>query len=574
MNLVKLQDDLKMLPMAVLQSKAQGQDPQVPPWLATSVLNERMDAQKKAGLAQGAQGEQPSIAEQLNQKAGLMALQGQQQQQAQQQMMSQMAQAPQPTPEGVPQPEQQPQPQMMAQGGLARLPVDSRMFDYREGGIIGFQSRGEVPPVSASKERLPGESFADFRRRMFQLELQTEQAKNAAEEPAREAERQKRLAARGEENTIPPSPLFERKPLVLGTERPSPQATGSVFTPGSQSGLRPEQAPQAGLPSALPKPPTAPAAPRPRVAPPAPPPSGAAPPTGIQTALPQAPPAQSELEKLQMEALRNEPKAQTMDEARAERKAAGSELLNQPAGLAQLARLKQQQEQYEEGKKSRPMENWMRGLASAARGGIGGFGTAYLETAEGNRAADAAQSSYQDKVMTAVEAAQRGEATAEQKDLLASVQGSRTAQSEAARNRLTALGTARNTEAQTQTAGLDRASREKIAAAGDVTSLKIANIQAAATKLAAEGRLGSGEAKQTLAAARAQMDSVQKEIAELSKNAFIKANADRIKELRPQLDTLRKSIAALEGGGTMPPSPGAAPAAPALKYNPATGKIE
>ena len=75
MNLVKLQDDLKMLPMAALQSKAQGQDPQVPPWLATAVLNERMDAQKKAGMAQGAsQGEQPSIAEQLNQKAGLMAI--------------------------------------------------------------------------------------------------------------------------------------------------------------------------------------------------------------------------------------------------------------------------------------------------------------------------------------------------------------------------------------------------------------------------------------------------------------------------------------------------------------------
>jgi hypothetical protein len=142
-----------MLPMAVLQSKAQGQDPQVPPWLATAVLNERMDAQKKAGLAQGAKGDQPSIAEQINQKAGLMALQGQQQQQAQQQMMQQMAQAPQPAPAEVPQPEQQPQPQMMAQGGLARLNVNPRMFDYRAGGIISFQSQGAVPESDEDKEK-------------------------------------------------------------------------------------------------------------------------------------------------------------------------------------------------------------------------------------------------------------------------------------------------------------------------------------------------------------------------------------------------------------------------------------
>jgi len=79
-----------------------------------------------------------------------------------------------------------------------------------------------------------------------------------------------------------------------------------------------------------------------------------------------------------------------------------------------------------------------------------------------------------------------------------------------------------------------------------------------------------------LATARAQLDSVQKELTELSKNAFIKANAERIKELRPQLDSLRQAIAVLEGGGTMPERPGAATtkAAPVLKYNPATGKIE
>jgi hypothetical protein len=543
MNLNKRYNELLGIGRPALEPKAhnpKGYDPvsKTPSWLALAALNEIVASEEQAKLAQGAAtAPLPSVKEQLSQKAGLMALQGQQQQQAQQQMMSQMAQAPQPTPEGVPQPEQQPQPQMMAGGGLARLPVDSRMFDYREGGIIGFNGveSSDIPEAQA---------------------LDTQRVEAAA--------RAKKIKE-----------LQDKVKFLREAE--APQA--AQYEAELAALLQPPSRPAANIPTALPKavaPPVAPQpAPRPapRPAPPAQPPV-AAPPTGIQTALPQAPPAQSELEKLQMGALRNEPKAQTMDEARAERKAAGSELLNQPAGLAQLARLKQQQEQYTKSQADRPYERLMSVLGAGGRGGAGSMTSGYLSAMQNERGADAAQSSYQDKVMTAVEAAQRGEATAEQNALLAGMGSSRTAQAEAAGKRLTALGTARNTEAQTQTAGLDRASREKIAAAGDATSLKIANIQAAATKLAAEGRLGSGEAKQTLAAARAQMDSVQKEIAELSKNAFIKANADRIKELRPQLDTLRKSIAALEGGGTMPPSPGAAPAAPALKYNPATGKIE
>lgn len=499
MNLVKLQDDLKMLPMAVLQSKARGQDPQVPPWLATSVLNERMDAQKKAGLAQGAQGEQPSIAEQLNQKAGLMALQGQQQQQAQQQMMSQMAQAPQPAPEGVPQPEQQPQPQMMAQGGLARLPVNPRMFDYRAGGIIGFAGEGEVPPADEGSNldavKVQAEqAIANLRRYGLRQQQQDPEGYQRAQQAAQEAQQAVKNAMTQYQSSMEKSGMT--KPAFIG-QKPTPQATGSVFTPGSQSGLRPEP-PKAGLPAALPKPPEGnvqiPMSPElraamekdaaeqgitnpqfnfqgpkgstatltPQVAPALQPTQATTPaPTGIQTVLPQAAP--SELENMQMAALRKEPATRTMDDIRAERKAAGSELLNEPAGLAQLARLKQQQEQYEKGKEGRAKENWMRGLAAAARGGIGGFGTSYLETAESGRAADAAQSAYQDKVMTAVEAAQRGEATAEQNALLAGMGSSRTAQAEAAGKRLTGIGSAVTAEKQAQTAGLDRASREKVA---------------------------------------------------------------------------------------------------------------
>lgn len=164
MNLVQQQEALRTLPLPMLQMKAQGQDPSTPPWLAAAVLSERMAAQQKAGIAQGAaQGKQPSVVEQLEQKAGLMALQGQQQQQAQQQMMQQMAQAPQPAPEQVPQPEAQPEPeQMMARGGIARLPVDPRMFNYKEGGIIGFAGGGDINAALREFLRSVGMSASEF----------------------------------------------------------------------------------------------------------------------------------------------------------------------------------------------------------------------------------------------------------------------------------------------------------------------------------------------------------------------------------------------------------------------------
>jgi hypothetical protein len=166
---------------------------------------------------------------------------------------------------------------------------------------------------------------------------------------------------------------------------------------------------------------------------------------------------------MEMAALDERVKVPTAAEIKAERDQATPELLRTPAGLEQLARLKQQQEQYEEGKKSRPMENWMRGLASAARGGIGGFGTSYLETAEGNRAADAAQAAYQDKVMTAVDAMRRGEATDEQRFTLESVAKGRAAADADTSNRRSNIVSAAGNEAQRETARLNRESQEKIA---------------------------------------------------------------------------------------------------------------
>jgi hypothetical protein len=154
MNLVKAQALAKDLQIQDLQRYADGFDPRIiPPWLATGEIQSKMDLNKRMQMMQGAvQGEQPSVKEQIEQKAGLMAAQAMQQQQAQQQMAGQMAQRPGPAPANVPQPEPQPEPQpsMMARGGLASVPVN---FDFSGGGIVAFDDGGSSNKAETAEER-------------------------------------------------------------------------------------------------------------------------------------------------------------------------------------------------------------------------------------------------------------------------------------------------------------------------------------------------------------------------------------------------------------------------------------
>jgi hypothetical protein len=152
MNLVKAQELAKGMGPAELQKFADGFAPDlIPPWLATGEIQAQMQrAQKMRAMQGGVQGQQPSVKEQIEQKAGLMGLQ-----QAQQQMMQsqQMAQRPMggPVPENTPRPEMQPDAEMMmARGGLAKVPVS---FNYDGGGIVAFTSGGDVDSArEATKE--------------------------------------------------------------------------------------------------------------------------------------------------------------------------------------------------------------------------------------------------------------------------------------------------------------------------------------------------------------------------------------------------------------------------------------
>jgi hypothetical protein len=158
-------------------------------------------------------------------------------------------------------PPQMAQQQLPEQQGIGALPVQN-MQHMADGGIAGYADGGEFnyagssdgplmnmagggEPVVRMAEggiahfadtglvRLPNESFADFRRRNFEAELQAQQDKNLAETTAREAERQKYLAARGETNVVPPSPFFDRAPLSApsGSAAPAPASAAPASAP-------------------------------------------------------------------------------------------------------------------------------------------------------------------------------------------------------------------------------------------------------------------------------------------------------------------------------------------------------
>ena len=606
MNLVKLQDDLKMLPMAALQSKAQGQDPQVPPWLATAVLNERMDAQKKAGMAQGAAtGEQPSVVEQLNQKAGLMTLQGQQQQQAQQQMMQQMAQAPQPAPEGVPQPESQPEPQMMAQGGLAGLSVNPRMFEYKHGGIIGFAgpSGSDVPPVNPSKDRLPGESFADFRRRMFQLELQTEQAKNAAEDVAREAERQRRLAARGEANNIPPSPFFERQPLVLGTGKPTynqikPISTQPGGEPVGRGGLaaiapKPIPSPQPSGDEQIPMSPelraamekdaaeqgianpqfnfrgpkgsTATLTPQlaqPSAQPPAQPPAQA--PVGI-AALPPAkeydPIAMAKAAQAAFPMARKEP---SVDEQLATQKRFREASGAMPAGEPQRQEIEAYKAETERLRKAREEADAMETLSGY--GGLAGLGQRRAAIMQRNILADTIRNDATEKMRVAMEGMKQAEAAGNQKEYNEQKEKYITAQDARANAGVLAANELAKVGMQTKTTERGQDIQAATAAAQDVTTRRGQDLILQAAKLtaaSADARATRDEKRQLLQELNVLGKQLEASIKEIDPRMALPEDKQKRAKYQQSLENVQRKIAEMGGvalvpaESTMTPPPGA-----------------
>jgi hypothetical protein len=261
MNLVQINERLKDLPMQVIQQYANGMNPEVPPYLALGELQRREMSQKQMANQGGVQGPQPSVKEQVEQKAGLMALQQMQQQQMAQQQA--MPRGPMPAPAGVPQPEQQPE--MMARGGLASVPVRSDMFEYAGGGIVAFAGGGEVDAARAelrraletlraygSRQRLQDpEGFkaaeaavakAQERRKQLESSYAQEMALGGADRPAtsmRDVGRVPELSRQEAPVPAPPPAGRRMSPTEVAKMLQDPYATGKPI------------APTGGLPAAL-----------------------------------------------------------------------------------------------------------------------------------------------------------------------------------------------------------------------------------------------------------------------------------------------------------------------------------
>lgn len=135
MNILQIQNRVQEMPntpqtMQYLNAALNGRVTTVPPYIAAAELKRRESEGMMDQLAKGAaQGPQPTVKDQLEEKMGIMALMGQAQ-------PPQRPQIPQP---GAP--EQQPQ----AEGGIDNLPVKEDMFGMAGGGIVAFQSGGVSP---------------------------------------------------------------------------------------------------------------------------------------------------------------------------------------------------------------------------------------------------------------------------------------------------------------------------------------------------------------------------------------------------------------------------------------------
>ena len=222
MNLIQIQEHLKDLPVQVVQSYANGANPEVPPYMALAEMQRRQTMEQRASQQQQAQqGPMPTVKEQIEQSAGLAGLQAKQAQQAQAQQ-----QAPQggPIPGGIPQPQAQPQPpspeqqgigtppqpqqpqqpqptQRMAAGGMTaaqgieNLQVPDGMFEYAEGGILGFagdEPQGsQVPVVRDPEEEKKMKIMRILNENRQYKEYEPKASDPRADQPQRPAQSQK-----------------------------------------------------------------------------------------------------------------------------------------------------------------------------------------------------------------------------------------------------------------------------------------------------------------------------------------------------------------------------------------------
>jgi hypothetical protein len=141
MNLIQVQERLKDLPLQAIMAYANGANPDVEPFMALMEMQRRKRVEQQAQPAEAPTG---TVKDQLEQQAGLAALQQMRMGQAQQQMMQGAAQQPMPVPEGAPQPEMQPEMSGIANAAAQPGGMQPGVMGMAGGGIVAFAKAGDV----------------------------------------------------------------------------------------------------------------------------------------------------------------------------------------------------------------------------------------------------------------------------------------------------------------------------------------------------------------------------------------------------------------------------------------------
>jgi hypothetical protein len=255
MNLVQIQEHLKDLPMQAVMSYANGQNPQVPPYLALGEMNRRKQMEQKA--AQPAQG---TVKDNIEQQVGLMQLQKLRQGQMAQQMAQQGTQAP-TIPEGTPEPAAQPEAEMaMAAGGVTSLPVHDMHFG--SGGIIAFanpEGKQDVKDEAARELQEAQDRLNSFSNKTYK-NLAERQKDTAAIEAAKSDVARAESKIASSQNTgmdTAPVGVMGRNMGVASLPLPAPSLAGSGSVSEAQATAL--AGPQAVVPPRVMQPPPAPA---------------------------------------------------------------------------------------------------------------------------------------------------------------------------------------------------------------------------------------------------------------------------------------------------------------------------
>ena len=179
MNLIQIQEHLKDLPTQAIMSYANGQNPQVPPYMALGEMNRRKAMEQRAAQAPDSSVKEkleselsqqialPGVGQGMNMRINPAGM-PQPMPAVQPQMAPQMPKMPiQPAARPMP-PQQMSQPGSipagapgMAAGGLAELPVRKDIFNYAPGGIVAFADEGLVPAAVSDEAVASGGGAPD-----------------------------------------------------------------------------------------------------------------------------------------------------------------------------------------------------------------------------------------------------------------------------------------------------------------------------------------------------------------------------------------------------------------------------